>query len=464
MESDIAFDFGNIRADAVGPEHGVSENELAELSEPLARGHERLANLRQSGEVAFFDLPYDEENVARVKQVANEAAGQFGAVVVLGIGGSALGTIALRSALCHPLYNELPPARRNGPRLYIEDNVDPVRLKAVFDLIEPAKTLFVVISKSGTTVETLAQFLFIRSLLDGDLRDNVIVVTDAGPSTLRGIGESECRATLEVPAGVGGRFSVLSPVGLLPAALAGIDIDALLAGAAQADQVRCSSPSAVDNDAYMAAAVEYILYQKAKRISVMMPYATGLVEITDWYRQLWAESLGKTSDVGPTPVRATGVTDQHSQVQLYREGPNDKVICFLAVQHFQDEVPIPPAWESTEAIGYIGGHSFNQLIEYERIATTLALTDAQRPNYTITLPEVNPYSVGQLLYMLEVKAAISGELYGVNAFDQPGVEAGKALSYGLMGRKHYERARQWVMNKQAGRSESSVDEMVDEMK
>ncbi|MFO7899748.1 MAG: glucose-6-phosphate isomerase, partial [Planctomycetota bacterium] len=203
-EQDIRFDFRNALADAVGEEHGVSERELAELAEPLSRGHDRLGELRRSGQVAFFDLPYREGSVARVKKVANAAAGQFGAVVVLGIGGSALGTIALRSALCHPLYNELPPAVRTGPRLYVEDNVDPVRLKAVFDLIEPTRTLFVVISKSGTTVETLSQLLFIRSLLEGGLKRNVIVITDQKESALRGIADAECRAVLEVPAGVGG--------------------------------------------------------------------------------------------------------------------------------------------------------------------------------------------------------------------------------------------------------------------
>jgi len=186
--------------------------------------------------------------------------------------------------------------------------------------------------------------------------------------------------------------------------------------------------------------------------------------VADWYCQLWAESLGKTRDVGPTPIKALGVTDQHSQVQLYRDGPNDKVFCFLGVGQFRHELPIPAGFEKVSALNYIGGHTFNELIEYERIATTLALTDALRPNYTITLPEVSAYTIGQLFHMLEVKTAMAGQLYGVDAFDQPGVEAGKVLAYGLMGRKGYAEARKWIEAKQAGEAVASVDEIIKNLK
>jgi len=240
----------------------------------------------------------------------------------------------------------------------------------------------------------------------------------------------------------------------------GIDIDEVLAGAADADKRRCASALLEENDAYMAAAVEYILYRKGHHLSVMMPYSNALRDVADWYCQLWAESLGKNQEVGPTPLKAVGVTDQHSQVQLYRDGPNDKVFCFLAVGRFRHTLGIPPAYAEVEALGYIGGHSFNELMEYERIGTTLALTDAGRPNYTITLPEVTPYAIGQLFHMLAVKAAVSGQLHGVNAFDQPGVEAGKVLAYGLMGRRGYEKMKQWVEDKLAGRKVPSVDELM----
>ena len=413
--------------------------------------------------MAFYDLPQQADNIEQVKQVARDVAGRFEAVVVFGIGGSALGTIALRSALCHPLYNELPANRRGTPRLYVEDNVDPDHLRGLLDVIDPARTLFIVISKSGSTVETMSQLLLARSMLGGDMKKNV-AITDKAKGALRPIADAEWLASLEVPDGVGGRFSVLSPVGLLPAALCGIDIDELLAGAEEADRRRCASASLDDNDAYRAAAVEYILYNKGHNLSVMMPYSSALRDVADWYRQLWAESLGKSPEVGPTPIKALGVADQHSQVQLYRDGPNDKVFCFLGVGRFAGELAIPAAWPDVDALGYIGGHTFNELIEYERIATTLALTDAGRPNYTITLPEVTPYALGQLFHMLEVKTAISGELYGVNAFNQPGVEAGKALAYGLMGRPGYEAAKQWVEDVQAGKDVPPLEQITDNLK
>ena len=470
----LKFDFTNATASAVGPDHGVSPAELAEVAARLPAGHAALIELRKAGKVAFYDLPYRAESVRRVKQLAGSLAGRFDDVVVLGIGGSALGTIALRSALCHPLHNELPEARRgirqahaalslsNGgaPRLHVEDNIDPDRLSGLLDLIEPSRTLFIVISKSGSTVETMSQFLLVRSLFGVVPRKNIVAITDERKGCLRPIGDAECLAALEVPDGVGGRFSVLSPVGLLPAALIGIDVDALLAGAADADRYRCASAALEENDAYMAAAIEYVLYNKGHRLSVMMPYSSALRDVADWYRQLWAESLGKSKAVGPTPIKALGVTDQHSQVQLYREGPSDKVFCFLAVEKFRNELPIPAGYPDVEALAYIGGHTFNQLMEYERLATALALADAGRPNYTITLPEITPYSIGQLVHMLEAKTAISGQLYGVNAFDQPGVEAGKVLAYGLMGRTGYGLAKDWIAAKQAGKTVPPLDELL----
>ncbi len=462
--SGIEFDFTNAMARTIGEEHGITDAELAAVAARLPAGHAELGRLRTSGRVAFYDLPYAAENVRQVKRVAAMVAGRFDAVVVLGIGGSALGAIALRSALCHPLYNELPTKVRGGPRLYVEDNIDPDRMQGLLDAIDPPRTLFIVISKSGSTVETMAQFLLVRSLLRGDLSKNVVAVTDRKKGALRPIADAECLASLEVPDGVGGRFSVLSPVGLLPAALIGIDIDALLAGAADADRRRCSSADPAENDAYMAAAVEYILYGKGHRMSVMMPYSSALYSMADWYRQLWAESLGKTDAVGPTPIKALGVTDQHSQVQLYREGPNDKVFCFLRVAAFRHTLDIPPAYEHVEELAYIGGHTFNELVEYERIATTLALTDASRPNYTICFPVLDAYALGQFIHMLEVKAAISGQLYGVDAFNQPGVEAGKVLACGLMGRKGYEPAKAWVEAKQAGKSVPSLQQMIDALR
>lgn len=239
----------------------------------------------------------------------------------------------------------------------------------------------------------------------------------------------------------------MSPVGLLAAAVCGIDIEELLAGASYADEV-CSVDNVYKNPAYMAATLQYLAMQTGKNISVMMPYADSLKYIADWYAQLWAESLGKRYDnngnevfVGQTPVKALGVTDQHSQVQLYTEGPFDKVVTFLGVDKYRTTMEISRGYEDIPAVSFLGGHTLNELIHAEQAATEYALLKAKCLNRTIWLPEVNAFTIGQLLYMLEVETAFAGELLNINAFDQPGVEEGKNATYALLGRPGYDEKR-----------------------
>jgi glucose-6-phosphate isomerase len=201
----------------------------------------------------------------------------------------------------------------------------------------------------------------------------------------------------------------------------------------------------------MNAAIHYLGYERGRTLSVMMPYSQALEGVAEWFCQLWAESLGKKHDlegrvvhVGPTPIKALGVTDQHSQVQLYAEGRFDKIVNFVAVERFRNEVAIPEDVPATEGVGYLGGHTLNELMRVEREGTAIALAEAGRPNVTFTLPEVNPFTVGQLLFTLEVQTAMMGELFRINAFDQPGVEAGKAAAFALMGRPGYEGRRQEI--------------------
>lgn len=238
---------------------------------------------------------------------------------------------------------------------------------------------------------------------------------------------------------------VLSPVGLVSAAFSGIDIEELLAGAREMDE-KCKTPELMKNPAALYALIQYLYYWKGRPISVMMPYSNSLYGIADWYRQLWAESLGKKINrrsnnifVGPTPVKALGATDQHSQVQLYIEGPQDKVITFLSVGKFANKVPVP-AFDKH----YLSGHTLNELLKAEEEATRLALTQEGRPNLTINLPEISAKTVGQTLYLLELATAFAGELFDINAFDQPGVELGKQLTYALMGRAGFEEKRKEI--------------------
>lgn len=448
----LRCDYNNLLADAVGVRHGVTERDLKKLTPRIRRCHRETIEEREAGQQAFRNLPYDRRALKAVARLADELRERFENLVVLGIGGSALGNIALHSALRHPYYNELPRKVRKGPRLYVMDNVDPVRLVGLFDLIDPKETLFNVITKSGSTAETISQFLIVRDRLARKLGDScgkhIVATTDPSSGALRQLVEKEGWAAFAIPPGVGGRFSVLSPVGLFSAAMTGTDIGALLAGARAMDR-RCSQPEVWQNPAYMGAALNYLLYtRKGKPILVMMPYSHALRDLADWFRQLWAESLGKRLslqgklvNVGPTPVKALGVTDQHSQVQLYMEGPYDKVITLLAVERFDEDIPIPRRYRKLEAMGYLGGHTLAELFRVERQATTWALTKARRPNATIIFPRVSAHTVGQFIYLMEVMTAFMGKLLRVNPFDQPGVELGKQATYALMGCPGYESLR-----------------------
>ncbi len=454
----VRLDYTNALADAVGAEDGVSVAELAEMASRTAAAVANLQRLRQNGQAEWLDLPSQREVAERVVAEADRLAARCDDFVVLGIGGSALGAIALQTALHHPYYNQLPAERRgNRPRIYVLDNVDPDLVAGVLDLLDLKRTVFNVVTKSGSTGETMAQLGIVRDRLakvvGGAAAEHVVATTDPSHGDLRRLAEREGYLTFDIPPTVGGRFSVLSPVGLLPAAVSGADVRELLAGAAEADGY-CRSADLWANPAALNAAILYCLYQRGKRITVMMPYSQRLRDVADWFRQLWAESLGKTKTVdgqtihvGPTPVKALGVTDQHSQVQLYMDGPADKVFNFVGVERFAETVEIPPSDLGLSSLDYLGGHTLNELINAERLATVLALTANRRPNCTFLLPEVNPFTVGQLLYLLEVQTALIGDLFGIDPFDQPGVEAGKVATYALLGRPGYEQQAQEIRSR-----------------
>ncbi len=443
----ITLDYTFMLADAVSG--GISEAGLAGAAHRFADAHAAVRARHASGELGFLDLPRDRGLAAQVLEYAARVRGTYRDVVLLGIGGSALGPIALRNALCEPQWNGLDDAARRGlPRLHVLDNVDPVTIAAVLDRVQLAETLFLVVSKSGGTAETMAQYLVVRARLEGaglPLARHLTFVTDPAKGALRPIANAEGVPALDIPANVGGRFSVLSPVGTLPAALIGIDIEALLAGAGEM-AARCQTPELARNPAGTFATLQWLAdTQAGKRVHVLMPYADPLRDIAAWFVQLWAESLGKVrgagDHVGPTPVPALGATDQHSQVQLFMEGPLDKTVTFLAVDTPARDVTIPGAHADVPDLAYLGGHSLWELLNIERRATAGALATRGRPSMTLTLSTVDPWHLGGLLMFFEIATAYAGALYGVNAFDQPGVELGKRYTYGMMGRPGFEGAR-----------------------
>ncbi len=444
----LVLDFKNVMTDQIGPIHGLSEEESARAF-PLFEEVDRLfREKRERGLLAFLDLPY--QSTDKVKALAKKIRGRFENFVLLGIGGSALGPIAIHQALHSPYYNLLSKKERGGPRMFFLDNIDPFEVVPLLELLDPSKTVINVVTKSGGTIETMAQFFLFQKWIYKKLGKekgaaHFVATTDPKKGILREIAQEEGFATLDIPESVGGRYSVLTPVGLFPSAVSGIDIDLMLQGAADLDQEFQKAPSH-ENSAAWGAFIHYWSDMVKKRnILVMMPYSEGLVGVAQWFAQLWAESLGKGEDiggkkvsVGQTPVVAVGATDQHSQLQLYMEGPPDKIIQFLVAESFGKDLSFPVI-RREGLLALLTGHTLGGLLRIEQRAIESSLAEAGRPNFKLTLPEINAYHLGALFYYFEFQTAFAGALYGVNPFDQPGVEAGKRMIQKLLREEGRER-------------------------
>ena len=446
-------------AEAIGPKHGITKKQLDEQLEKLPKCIQKLRsrNKIREKEDTYRNLPYDGEIVEKVERLVARLKRRCKILVVLGIGGSALGNIALQIALNPYMYN-LDATQRIGPRLFVFDNIDPQQFISFLKWLGDRRlknTVFSVISRGGQTAETISQFLIIRQLLrrkfghKGYQQRVVVTTTKDQDSTLYKIADKEKLEFLEIPEDIVGRFSVLSAIGLFSTAMCGIkvnEIKQLLAGAKHMNErvKKMGRGNIRKNPAAINAAINYCLYKKGKRISVMMPYSYHLKDMADWYRQLWAESLGKVKvsagnevHVGPTPVKALGTTDQHSQVQLYREGPNDKLFTFLQVNNFDKKLKIGPAPDSAPELAFLAGKDLSTLLSNEKKATEYALLQSKRPCLTVVFDEVNAYTVGQFIYLYEVTTSFAGALFGINPYDQPAVELGKQATFALMGKPGY---------------------------
>ncbi|HSG46207.1 MAG TPA: glucose-6-phosphate isomerase [Longimicrobiales bacterium] len=440
------LDFTNALTPALG-DGGIDPEALdGALAEGFAHAYRTVDARRARGEMGFFDLPADHAIADTVQALADGFGQWFENVVILGIGGSGLGAVTLREALLGDGWNQLgDEARSYFPRLYVLDNPDPDTARSLLGRLDLRRTLFNVVSKSGTTAETMSLYLVVRGLLaevveEEKLHGHFLFTTDPDRGVLRGLAEREGIPTLSIPPNVGGRFSVLSPVGLFPAAITGTPAARLLQGAA-ATLERCSTPTLRENPAGMLATLLHAMdVEKGRPIHVLMPYADRLRALTLWFQQLWAESLGKATPagpVGPTPLPAVGATDQHAQVQLFMEGPHDKVVVFIASRPAED-VTIPAVHADVPELAYLGGATLGGLLDAERRATTEALRRRGRPSMTLEIGALTPETLGGLFMLFEMATVYAGALYGVDPMDQPGVELGKVLTYGLMGRSGFE--------------------------
>ena len=442
----IHLDYTNMLAPGVSG--GIAPADWKGAAALFKKAHEEFEARKKAGELGFLDLPDDKALLKQTTEFARKTKGKFDDVVVLGIGGSALGPIALRTALRKPQWNLLSEKERDGwPRLHVLDNLDPLTIAGLLDrVVKLERTLFVVTSKSGGTAETMAQYLVIRQKLENQriaAEEHIVFVTDPKKGALRPLAKSDGITALDIPANVGGRFSVLTPVGTLPAALIGIDVAKLLSGAG-AISARCTTPKLADNPAGAFALLQFLADTTAgKHIHVMMPYSDALRDMAAWFVQLWAESLGKKkrsgdAHVGPTPLAALGATDQHSQVQLFMEGTPDKTITLISVPRSKPDVKIPKLHPNVAELAYLGGHTLGEVLDVERRATAGALARRGRPNMTLEMDEVSPTTIGALFMLLEAATIFAGSLYDVNPLDQPGVELGKNFTYGIMGRPGFD--------------------------
>lgn len=445
----LEMNFNHVMAENLPPDIGLTWSEIEALGPALKQAHQSLMQSRQDGLLPFYDLPFQTRELRAVRRAAEEVRRTAENLVVFGIGGSALGTTALFQALAPQGHNLLDRTQRRFPRLFVADNVDPESIAALLNFVDPRRTVFNIISKSGATTETMSQFMIVydrlrKSLGRSSVREHLILTTDPEKGFLRDLADREGYTVLDVPPQVGGRYSVLTAVGLLPLAAVGINVSELLRGAAAAAET-CTRANFKQNPAYLFAALAYALNtRRGRSILVMMPYSSALSGLADWFCQLWAESLGKLKSTdgrvvraGQTPVRAVGATDQHSQLQLYMEGPQDKAIVFLKPKTYRSDLRIPPVFKEYNQVNYLGGHSLGELMDMEQASTAKAVARAGQPNLTLTLPRIMPAAMGYLLYMLETATVASGHLYQVNALDQPGVELSKNYAYGLMGRPGY---------------------------
>ncbi len=438
---------------------GLGHDKLDALTEDLRNAQVELAARRQK-DVGFLDAALHREvlkpiaaEVTRLRSVADD-------LVVLGIGGSSLGGQALVAALAGTTERPL--------RCHFVDNIDPDTMALLLERLEPPRTAALVITKSGGTVETLAQLLIMRrwfrvTLGQGEMRSRMTFVTDPERGLLRELAKSEGFRAFDVPPNVGGRYSVLTPVGLLPAAFLGIDVGKVLEGAAAMVE-RVSEHDMSKNPAAQLAAGALLALQACQRTTlVMMPYSDALRVTTQWFVQLWAESLGKRVNrvgevvhAGQTPLAALGATDQHAQLQLFVEGPRDKAVMLVAVEKGRQQVPIPDELGDYDEVRFLHGRDLGDVLAAERRATRAALLDAGVPVIDVTLPVIDEPTLGGLLMLLEAACALTGIALGINPFDQPGVEAGKRMALGLLGRPGYDQDVARVLAREEKSRQGSV--------
>jgi glucose-6-phosphate isomerase len=444
----VRLDLNGLLATAVGA-GGLTAEDLAALEPDLARVRGLLAERRADGKLAFAELPYRSEDLHTVRAAAAEAREHFDTLVVLGVGGSALGARALASALVTPATG--------GMRVVLADSIDPAAMQALLDQLDLRRTLFNVVSKSGNTAGTMAQFLVVRDRLlralgAVDYKRHLLITTDPERGSLRQVVNDEGFRELVIPAGVQGRLATLSAVGLFPLAAAGLDIADVLAGAALVDErSQAAAGPLTDAPLMLAGALWLLATRREKRLLALVAGSDRLAGVGDWFCHLWAASLGRSAAGALKAIPARGAADQHAELALSLDGPRDTVVVFVRVEDHGAPLDVPVTYQDLEDVGYLGGHPLAELLDAEQRATELALARHGRPSARITLPALNPFTVGQLVYLLEVATVAAGVLAGIDPGEEHGLEEARQIAHGLMGRPRFagwrEEAEAWLGRK-----------------
>ncbi|WP_438347389.1 glucose-6-phosphate isomerase [Paenibacillus sp. FA6] len=442
MSKNIHFDYSKALS-------FINQHEIDYLAEPIKLAHEQLHNGTGVGSdsLGWIDLPtqYDKEEFARIQKAASKIQSDSEVLIVIGIGGSYLGARAAIEALSHSFYNMLPKDKRKTPEIYFAgNNISSTYVTHLLDLVEGKDFSVNVISKSGTTTEPAVAFRIFRAALEEkygkeEARKRIYATTDKEKGALKSLANEEGYESFIIPDDIGGRFSVLTAVGLLPIATAGINIEEMMTGAADASK-EFSNPNVADNLSYQYAAVRNALYRKGKAIEILVNYEPSLHYVSEWWKQLFGESEGKDYK-GIYPASVDFSTDLHSMGQFIQEGSRNIFETIIQVEEVAEHITIESDPSDLDGLNFLAGKTMDFVNKKAFQGTMLAHTDGQVPNLIVTIPNMTPYSFGYLVYFFEKAVAISGYLQGVNPFDQPGVEAYKRNMFALLGKPGYEKEK-----------------------
>ena len=437
--STVRFDYSNALS-------FVGKHEVDQMQETVKTLHSVIHERSGAGSdfLGWVDLPteYDQDEFARIKAAAERIRENSDVLVVVGIGGSYLGARAAIEMLQHSFFNVLSKEERKAPQVfYAGHNISSTYMKELLQVLEGKDVSINVISKSGTTTEPAIAFRVLKQFMEDKYgqdgaRKRIYATTDRARGALKTLADAEGYETFVIPDDVGGRFSVLTPVGLLPIAAAGIDIDALMEGARDA-QNAYSSPELAENEAYQYAVVRNALYAKGKSIEMLVNYEPALHYVSEWWKQLYGESEGKDNK-GIFPAAVDFSTDLHSMGQYIQEGRRDLFETVIRVKEVRHTMNVPEDAQDLDGLNFLAGETIQFVNDKATEGTLLAHTDGDVPNLVVELPEMTPYHLGYLFYFFEKACAMSGYILGVNPFNQPGVEAYKANMFALLGKPGYE--------------------------